>query len=275
MGLGMNAAHQATTAVGDRPCSFRSQAGRAHGGVRPRAACLEHAHQPSSANGQGILSMKLQREPGTVRKSPAFMADRLPAASRARMGPFCGTLRVDETPMGGKRGNPRNDTREELTACGPAADSALVGARGRDAHDASDEAEAATDTGMSQGFVSDRTDLRTSDCPGDASACNSPTLGPGPSGQPGCEHVRDQGRTSRAEAFPGTGERGCIGIGPETLPRHPQRYIREFKGRQDVRESNSADPIARTVSGMDGRGGWSEEPIRDEDWASLARDVAV
>lgn len=271
----MNATHQATTAVGDRPCSFRSQAGRAHGGGRPQAACLEHGHQPSSANGEGILSMNLQREPGTARKSAAFTADRLPAVSRARTEPFCGTVRVDETPVGGSRGNPRNDTREELTGSGPATDSAVVGAKDRDAHDASAEAEAATDTDMAQGFVRDRTDLGAADCTGDASACNSPTLGPGPSWQPGCEHVRDQARTGRAEAFPGTGERGCIGVGPETLPTHPQRYIREFKGRQDVRESDSADPTARAAAGMDGRGVWSEEPIRDEDRASLARDAAV
>lgn len=260
----MNAARQAATAVGDRPCSFR-----------PQAARLGHGHQPPSANGEGILSMNLQREPGTARNSAAFMADRLPAVSRARTGPFCGTVRVDETPVGGKRGNPRNDTREELTGCGPAAVSAVVGAKDQDAHDASAEAEAATDTDTSQGYVSDRTDLRTADCRGDASACNSPTFGPGRSGQPGCEHVRDQAKTSRAAAFPGMCERGCIGIGPETLPGHPQRYIREFKGRQDVRESNSADPTARAVARMNSRGGWSEEPIPDEDRASSKRDVAV
>lgn len=177
--------------------------------------------------------------------------------------------------MGGKRENIRNDIREELTGCGPVADRAVVGAKDLAASDLSAEVMAATATDMAQCFVRDRTDLRAADCTGDASACISPTFDPLSSGQPGREQVRDRAGTSRMGAFPGTRERGWVGTGPKTLPKDPQRYIKDFKRRHDARQVGSADPMADALAGMTGRRVWSDDPIRDDDRASRTRDAAA
>ena len=210
------------------------------------------------------MSVNPQREPGTARKSASYTADRLSAVSVSRTGPFSGSVEADEISMGGKRKNKRNAISEELTGGGPLAETAVVGAKDRDAADAAAQAVAATDTDPSQGFVRDRMDLRAAHCAEDASACNSPPFDPGPSGKPG-----------RMGAFLGMRERGWVGIRPKTSPKHPQRYIREFEGRHDVRESDSADPMAGAPAGMTGRRVWSDDPIRNDDRASRAGDVVA
>ena len=67
------------------------------------------------------------------------------------------------------------------------------------------------------------------------------------------EYVRGQAHTNGVESFWGMLKRGYYGTFHKISPKHPNRYVQEFAGRQNVREFDTVDQMGGLVAGMSGR----------------------
>ena len=67
------------------------------------------------------------------------------------------------------------------------------------------------------------------------------------------EYVRGQIHTNGVESFWSMMKRGYIGIYHKMSPKHLHRYVSEFAGRHNDRESDTADQMGNLVRGMAGK----------------------
>ena len=67
------------------------------------------------------------------------------------------------------------------------------------------------------------------------------------------EHVRDQAHTNGIESFWALLKRGYHGTYHHMSPKHLQRYVNEFAGRQGIRELNTIDQVANVARRMQGK----------------------
>lgn len=65
--------------------------------------------------------------------------------------------------------------------------------------------------------------------------------------------VRRQAHTNGMESFWSMLQRGYISVYHKILPKHLNRYVIEFEGRHNVRESGALDQMGRTVASMGGK----------------------
>ena len=64
------------------------------------------------------------------------------------------------------------------------------------------------------------------------------------------EYVRGQVHTNGVESFWSMLKRGYIGTYHKMSPKHLDRYVTEFQGRHNDRESNTIDQMGNLVRGM-------------------------
>ena len=83
-----------------------------------------------TTNIKGISSMKLHRELGIGQKAAWFMLHRLRKAFEVEVGPFSGTVEVDETFIGGKEKNKHNSKRSHTR--GPSGKAVVIGMKDRE-----------------------------------------------------------------------------------------------------------------------------------------------
>ena len=67
------------------------------------------------------------------------------------------------------------------------------------------------------------------------------------------EYVREQAHTNGIESFWAMLKRGYQGTYHKMSPKHLGRYVREFEGRHNVRESDTIDQMAFVARGIVGR----------------------
>ena len=67
------------------------------------------------------------------------------------------------------------------------------------------------------------------------------------------EYVRGQIHTNGVESFWSMLKRGYVGIYHKMSPKHLHRYVNEFAGRHNDRESDTADQMGNLVRGMAGK----------------------
>ncbi len=80
------------------------------------------------------------------------------------------------------------------------------------------------------------------------------------------EYVRGQVHTNGMESFWSMMKRGYIGIYHKMSPKHLDRYVAEFSGRHNDRESDTADQMGNLVPGDGGQ----EPDVRGADRAQRA-----
>ena len=74
-----------------------------------------------------------------------------------------------------------------------------------------------------------------------------------PSTIPVKEYVRGDVHTNGIESLWSMLKRGYIGTYHKMSPKHLHRYLKEFTGRQNVRELGTLEQMKRVVLGMDGK----------------------
>ena len=210
-----------------------------------------------ATNLKGVSSMKLHRELGITQKAAWFMLHRLRKTKEAGAGWFTGPVECDETYIGGKRANMSNAKRCELAAAevgrGSVGKVAVVGAKDRATKQVRAQVVECTDKPTLQGFVIEHAAPDATVYTDEASAYEGLPFVHEAVKHSVKEFVRGQIHTNGMESFWSMLKRGYIGVYHKMSPKHLNRYVTEFAGRHNDRESDTVDQTSGIVEGMGGK----------------------
>lgn len=228
-----------------------------------------------TTNLKGVSSMKLHRELGITQKSAWFMLHRLRKAAESCAGMFTGPVEADETYIGGKRANMSNAKRRGLADAGfgrgPSGKTAVVGVKDRATKQVRAKVTERLDAPSLQGFVVEHTAPDATVYTDEASAYEGLPRPHESVKHSASEYVRGQIHTNGVESFWSMMKRGYIGIYHKMSPKHLHRYVSEFAGRHNDRESDTADQMCSLVRGMAGKSLTYDELIAPNGLDSGAR----
>ena len=203
---------------------------------------------------KSVSSMKLHRDLDVSQKTAWFMLHRIREAWMPTDDDdkFSGPVEVDETYMGGKRKNMSNAKRAKLTGRGAVGKIAVVGAKDRETNEVRAEVVAATDKATLQEFVGDvATDgakLYTDEAAAYDGLPNHETVKHSIS-----EYVDGQAHTNGIESFWSMLKRAYAGTFHKISPKYLNRYVQEFAGRHNDRDSDTLDQMRDVVRRLAGR----------------------
>ena len=219
---------------------------------------------------KGVSSMKLHRDLGIGQKAAWFMLHRIRQAWSEDSGPFSGPVEADETAMGGKRRNMSKAKRATLTGRGTAGKTIVAGVKDRATNLVSAAVIPGTDTATLSGFVLDRTvpgaKVYTDEHRGYSAVPNREAVAHSVG-----EYVRGMAHTNGIESFWSMLKRAHKGTFHKISPKHLDRYVQEFAGRHNVRESGTLVQMRDTVARLVGHRLLYRDLIADNGRASLAR----
>ena len=205
---------------------------------------------------KSVSSMKLQRDIGVSQPTAWFMLHRIRQAWAVEHDDqFDGPVEVDETYFGGKRKNMSKAKRKELAGTGRGAvgKTAVVGIKDRDSNMVTARVVDETDAQTLQGFV------------GDHAAKGATVYTDDHGGYQGIpfehetvkhsvgEYVSGMAHTNGTESFWSMLKRAHKGTFHKISPKHLQRYVHEFTGKHNIRESGTLAQMRDTVAGLVGR----------------------
>ena len=205
---------------------------------------------------KSVSSMKLQRDIGVSQPTAWFMLHRIREAWGGEgEGPFDGPVEVDETYFGGKRRNMSNSQRKELAGTGRGAIGkvAVVGAKCRTANKVRAEVVEATDKATLQDFVAESADDGATVFTDDAAAYEGMPFDHESVKHSVSEYVNGMAHTNGIESFWSMLKRAHKGTFHKISPKHLQRYISEFAGKHNVRQSGTLAQMRNTVAQLVGR----------------------
>lgn len=203
---------------------------------------------------KGVSSMKLHRELGITQKTSWYMEQRIREGFFGDVRDMAGPVEVDETYRGGKRRNMSNRKRKELasTGRGSVGKATVVGAKDRDTKQVAAKVVEDTKANTLQGFIHERTrpgaKVYTDDSSSYFSLENHESVK-----HSAMEFVRGGVHTNGVESLWSMLKRGDVGTYHKMSPKHLDRYVREFAGRQNVREMDTLAQMGVLARGMDGK----------------------
>ena len=205
---------------------------------------------------KSVSSMKLQRDIGVSQPTAWFMLQRIREAwAEDDDDQFDGPVEVDETYFGGERRNMSVTKRKAMNKSrGPVGKTAVVGLKDRDSNEVRAEVVQRTDGATLQGFVREHTEAGATVYTDDAAAYRgmrefrheavNHTVS---------EYVRGQAHTNGIESFWSMLKRAHDGTFHKISPKHLQRYVSEFAGKHNHRESATVVQMRDTVARLVGR----------------------
>ena len=203
---------------------------------------------------KSVSSMKLQRDIGVSQQTAWFMLHRIREAWAADSDDrFDGPVEVDETYFGGKRGNRPKHQRPEAKRTGILGKTIVAGVLDRetDRIDAAVIPDTRRDT--LHDFVEERTEpdatVYSDEHPSyQGMKRNHETVEHGAE-----EYVRSDTHTQGIESFWSMLKRAHKGTFHNISPKHMDRYVHEFAGRHNVRDSGTLAQMRDTVARLVGR----------------------
>jgi len=224
---------------------------------------------------KGAASMKVYRELGITQKTAWFLTQRIREGfKKGNARSMIGPVEVDETYVGGKRGNMHASRRKKFEGRGTAGKTAVVGVKDRASNAVSAKVVSRTDAETLQGFVADNADPAATVYTDDARAYKGLPNHEAVKHSVG-EYVRNQAHTNGIESFWSLMKRGYKGIYHKMSPKHLDRYVREFAGRHNVRDSGTLEQMAVLSCGLVGARLRYRDLIEDNGLDSGARAIAV
>ena len=201
---------------------------------------------------KGVSSMKLYRELGITQKTAWYLMQRIREGFLGGVADRAGPVEVDETFMGGKRRNMSNQKRKELSGRGSVGKTAVVGAKDRATKRVAAQVVEDTTAQTLQGFVFDHTQpgvkVYTDDSSSYISLENHESVKHSIQ-----EFVRGDVHTNGVESLWSMFKRGYVGTYHKMSVKHLHRYVREFAGRQNIRDLDTLAQMSFVVQGMDGK----------------------
>ena len=206
---------------------------------------------------KSVSSMKLHRDLKIGQKAAWFMLHRIREAwaSEDNGEMFDGPVEVDETYVAGHRRNMSNSKRKSLkdTGRGAVGKTAVVGMKDRDTNEVVAKVVKSTDTDTLHDFVEGHT------------AQDAKVFTDGASAYLGMdreheavlhsvgEYVRGTAHTNGIESFWSMLKRAHKGTFHKISPKHLQRYVSEFSGKHNIRDSGTLVQMRDTVARLVGR----------------------
>ena len=205
---------------------------------------------------KSVSSMKLRRDIGVTQATAWFMLHRIRQAwAEDDDDQFDGPVEVDEAYFGGRQANMPKAKRKELTRGGTAHMTAVIGMKDRDSNEVRAEVVPDTKKPTLQGFVREHaepgaavyTDEHRSyvglDADFDHESVNH-RVG---------EYVDGMVHTNGMESFWSMLKRAHKGTFHKISPKHLHRYVDEFAGKHNIRDSGILAQMRDTVARLVGR----------------------
>ena len=184
-----------------------------------------------------------------------------------------GPVEVDETYIGGKRKNMSNAKRKELadTGRGAVGKTAVISMKDRTTNEVRAEVITETDADTLQDFVEENTEEDATVYTDEAAAYKSIEREHKAVKHSVSEYVRGQAHTNGIESFWSMLKRAHAGTFHKISPKHLDRYVREFAGKHNVRDSGTLVQMRDTVARLVGRNLLYRELIADNGLSNAGR----
>ena len=212
---------------------------------------------------KSVSSMKLRRDIGVTQSTAWFMLHRIREAWMPRLGmgrpdvSYDGPVEVDETYFGGKRINMSNARRKALADAGmgrgPAGKTAVVGIKDRATKNVSARVVESADKPTLQHFVYEHTASSATVYTDEARAYEGMHFHHETVKHSVSEYVRGMAHTNGMESFWAMLKRAHQGTFHKLSPKHLNRYVQEFAGKNNIRESGTRDQMRSVVLQLMGR----------------------
>ena len=224
---------------------------------------------------KSVSSMKLRRDLNIGQKAAWFMLHRIREAWSVELDDddFQGPVEADETYFGGRRTTMSNKRRKELENAGRGAvgKTAVAGLKDRASNQVRAKVVERTDAATLQGFVVEHADAFATVYTDDSSAYASLPFDHDSVKHSVSEYVKGQAHTNGIESFWATLKRAHKGTFHKISPKHLNRYVQEFAGRHNMRESDTVAQMRDVVARMIGRRLRYADLIADNGLCSGAR----
>ena len=203
---------------------------------------------------KGTSSMKFYREVGIRQATAWFLMQRIREGFLDGCDkPFPGPIEADETAVGGKRKNMSKAKRKEHMGRGSVGKTIVAGVKDRPSKRVSAAVVEKTDAKTLQKFVTDRTEETAMVYTDDASAYTGIAREHEAVRHSVGEYVRGEASTNGMESFWSLFKRGYHGTFHHLSEKHLDRYVREFAGRNNIRDLDTVDQMAALARGFVGK----------------------
>ncbi|MYH37980.1 MAG: IS1595 family transposase [Rhodospirillaceae bacterium] len=222
---------------------------------------------------KSVSSMKLSRDIEVKQSTAWFMLHRIREAWAADDDDqFDGPVEVDEVYMGGLRENMPLSKRKKLKGRGPVGKTVVVGVKDRETNEVRAEVVERTDGATLKGFIREHVE------PGATVYTDEYAPYKGLKGfrhesvnHKVSEYVRGMAHTNGIESFWAMLKRAHDGTFHKMSPKHLQRYVSEFAGKHNHRDSGTLAQMRDTVARLVGRNLLYRDLIADNGLSSGAR----
>ena len=204
---------------------------------------------------KGVSGAQLAKDIGVIQKTAWFLLHRIREAwVEDQAAPMPGPVEADETHVGGLFKNMHAKTRRARRKEPNRGKTIVAGVRDRNTRRVHARVVAQADRATLQGFVRQHVEPGARLYTDEAAACK---------GTPGVvhesvnhsagEYVRGKAHTNGMESIWSLFKRAYHGTFHQVSPKHLQRYVNEFAGRQGLRDEATIEQMKAVACGMIGR----------------------